>query len=205
MPNIYLNIPQLWRWQDHNGDYTHSLTYDLNENSTVIDLGGYTGEWAKEIINRYNCNVYLVEPIEESYKILLEKFKSNPKVHILKVGIGIENTEKIIYVNGDSTSFNIETGEAITVEIKTIESVLNQWNLDKIDLLQVNIEGDEYELLQHMIDTGLIDRFNNLQIQFHLGIKDAVAKHESICEGLIKKGFRIKYSYPFVWEAWTKE
>jgi FkbM family methyltransferase len=198
-------MPQLWRWQDHNGDYTHSLIYDLNENSTVIDLGGYTGEWAKEIINRYNCNVYLVEPVEESYKILLEKFRSNPKVHILKVGIGIENTEKVMYVNGDGTSFNIETGEAITVEIRTIESVLNQWNLEKIDLLQVNIEGDEYELLQHMIDTGLISKFKNLQVQFHLGIKDAVVKHESICEGLIKEGFKVKYSYPYVWEAWTKE
>jgi FkbM family methyltransferase len=198
-------MPQLQRWQEHNGDYTHSLIYDLNENSTVIDLGGYTGEWAKEIINRYNCNVYLVEPVEESYKILLEKFRSNPRVHILKVGIGIENTEKVMYVNGDGTSFNIKTGEVITVEIKTIESVLNQWNLEKIDLLQVNIEGDEYELLQHMIDTGLINKFKNLQVQFHLGIKDAVAKHESICEGLIKEGFKIKYSYPYVWEAWTKE
>lgn len=204
MPNLYLNIPQLQRWQENNGDYTHSLNYELNENSTVIDLGGYTGEWAKEIINRYNCNVYLVEPVEESYKILLEKFRSNSKVHILKVGIGVEDTEKVMYVNGDGTSFNIETGEAITVEIRTIESVLNQWNLKEVDLLQVNIEGDEYELLQHMIDTELIDRFKNLQIQFHLGIKDAVAKHESICEGLIKRGFRIKYSYPFVWEAWTK-
>ena len=205
MSNLYLNIPQLQRWQGDNGDYTHSLTYDLIENSTVIDLGGYTGEWAKEIINRYNCNVYLVEPVEESYKILLEKFRSNPKVHILKVGIGIKNTEKVMYVNGDGTSFNTETGEAITVEIRTVESVLNQWNLEKIDLLQVNIEGDEYELLQHMIDTGLINKFKNLQVQFHLGIKDAVAKHESICEGLIEKGFKIKYSYPYVWEAWTKE
>ena len=205
MSNLYLNIPQLQRWQGDNGDYTHSLTYDLNENSTVIDLGGYTGEWAREIINRYNCNVYLVEPVEESYKILLEKFRSNPKVHILKVGIGIKNTEKVMYVNGDGTSFNTETGEAITVEIRTVESVLNQWNLEKIDLLQVNIEGDEYELLQHMIDTGLINKFKNLQVQFHLGIKDAVAKHESICEGLIEKGFKIKYSYPYVWEAWTKE
>lgn len=205
MSNLYLNIPQLQRWQGDNGDYTHSLTYDLNENSTVIDLGGYTGEWAKEIINRYNCNVYLVEPVEESYKILLEKFRSNPKVHILKVGIGIKNTEKVMYVNGDGTSFNTEIGEAITVEIRTVESVLNQWNLEKIDLLQVNIEGDEYELLQHMIDTGLINKFKNLQVQFHLGIKDAVAKHESICEGLIEKGFKIKYSYPYVWEAWIKE
>ena len=110
-----------------------------------------------------------------------------------------------MYVNGDGTSFNTKTGEAITVEIRTLERILDQWNLKEVNLLQVNIEGDEYELLQHMIDTELIDRFKNLQVQFHLGIKDAVEKHESICEGLIKRGFKVKYSYPFVWEAWTKE
>ena len=92
MSNLYLNIPQLQRWRGDNGDYTHNLIHDLNEDSTVIDLGGYTGEWAKEIISRYNCNVYLVEPVEKSYKVLLEKFKSNPKVHILGVGVGTENT-----------------------------------------------------------------------------------------------------------------
>ena len=205
MSNLYLNIPQLQRWRGDNGDYTHNLIHDLNEDSTVIDLGGYTGEWAKEIISRYNCNVYLVEPVEKSYKVLLEKFKSNPKVHILGVGVGTENTERLMYVNGDGTSFNTKTGEAITVEIRTLERILDQWNLKEVNLLQVNIEGDEYELLQHMIDTELIDRFKNLQVQFHLGIKDAVEKHESICEGLIKRGFKVKYSYPFVWEAWTKE
>jgi len=183
MPNLYLNIPQLQRWKDHNGDYTHSLVHDLNQDSAVIDLGGYTGEWAKEIINRYNCNVYLIEPALEPYKVLLEKFKSNSKVHILKVGVGIKNTEKLMYINGDGTSFNIETGEAITVEIRTVEHILNQWNLKEVDLLQVNIEGDEYELLQHMINTSIINKFKNLQIQFHLGIKDAVEKHESICKG----------------------
>jgi FkbM family methyltransferase len=205
MSNLYLNIPQLQRWVEDNGDYTHSLNYSLDETSTVVDLGGFTGVWANEIIKRYNCNVYLVEPIAEAYKILLDKFKSNSKVHILKVGVGVENTEKLIYVNGDSTSFNIEVGEAVKVEIKTLDTILDQWNIEKVDLLQVNIEGDEYELLQYMIGTGIIDKFKNLQVQFHLGIEDAVEKYNSICEGLEQRGFKVKYSYPFVWEAWTKE
>lgn len=205
MPNLYLNQPQLQRWREDNGDYTHSLNYDLTPNSTVVDLGGYTGLWAEEIIKRYNCNVYLVEPMTEAYMTLLNKFKSNPKVHILKVGAGTENTERVMYVDKDSTSFNIETGEAINVEIRSIDRILNQWHLEEVDLLQVNIEGDEYPLLQYMIDTGIINKFKNLQIQFHLGIDNVIEKYNSICKGLEEKRFKIKYSYPFVWEAWTKE
>lgn len=204
MTNLYLNQPQLIRWKDHDGDYTHSLNHNLTPDSTVIDLGGYTGVWAEEIIKRYNCNVYLVEPLPESYETLLAKFESNLKVRILKGGVGTKNVEKLIYMNGDSTSFNIETGNAIKVEIKAIDDILHQWNLEEVDLLQVNIEGDEYELLQYMLDTEIIDKFKTIQVQFHLGIKDATEKYKAICEGLEKKGFKVKYSYPFVWEAWTK-
>ena len=205
MPNLYLNMPQLQRWREDDGDNTHSLNYNLTSDSVVMDLGGYTGVWAERMLERYGCNVYLVEPFLESYKVLLEKFKSNPKVHILKVGVGTKNTERTMYINGDGSSFNAEVGKAIEVEIRPLDRILNQWNLERIDLLQVNIEGDEYELLQHIIDTGVVDKFKSLQIQFHLGIKDAVEKHESICKGLEEKGFKIKYSYPYVWEAWTKE
>lgn len=204
MSSLYLDQYELQKWQEVNGDYTHNLEYNFNQDSIIMDLGGYTGVWAKEIIKRYDCNVYLVEPILESYKVLLEKFKSNEKVHILKAGVGTKNTEKLIYINGDSTSFNIETGEAITVEIRTLDRILSQWNLKEVDLLQVNIEGDEYELLKHMIDTELVDRFKNIQIQFHLGIEDATTKREKICKDLEAKGFKIKFSYPFVWEGWTK-
>lgn len=205
MANLYLNQPQLVRWRSHNGDYTHSLNHNLTPDSKVIDLGGYTGVWAEEIIRRYNCNVYLVEPIFESWKTLFEKFKSNPKVHILKVAVGTSNTEKIMYINEDSTSSNAETGEPITVEYRTIDRILNQWDLEEVDLLQVNIEGDEYELLQYMLDKNIIDKFKTIQVQFHLGIKDVIDKYKAICKGLEEKGFKVKYSYPFVWEAWTKE
>lgn len=205
MANLYLNQPQLARWREHNGDYTHSLNHNLTPDSVVIDLGGYTGVWAEEIIRRYNCNVYLVEPIFESWKTLAEKFEGNSKVRILQGAVGISNEEKTMYISGDSTSSNVQTGEPVVVEYRTIDRILSQWNLEEVDLLQVNIEGDEYELLQYMLDNNITDKFKTIQVQFHLGIKDATDKHKLICEGLEKKGFKVKYSYPFVWEAWTKE
>jgi len=205
MPNLYLNQPQLINWIEDNGDYTHSLEHGLTPDSVVIDLGGYTGVWAEQIVKRYNCNVYLVEPIFESWKTLFKKFESNSKVRILQGAVGISNTNKTMYVSQDSTSANSEIGEPEVVECRTIDYMLQQWDIEEVDLLQINIEGDEYELLEYMLNTGAIDKVKTLQVQFHLGIKDATEKHKTICEGLEERGFKIKYSYPFVWEAWTKE
>ena len=57
-------------WFKDNGNFTHALNYTLNENSVVVDLGGYHGIWANQIIQKYNPFVYLFEPIPEFYNIL---------------------------------------------------------------------------------------------------------------------------------------
>lgn len=42
-----MNGKALQRWRKENGDYTHRVNYDLNEDSIVFDVGGYKGEWAQ--------------------------------------------------------------------------------------------------------------------------------------------------------------
>jgi hypothetical protein len=72
------------------------------------------------------------------------------------------------------------------------------------DLLQMNIEGDEYPMLESMLKDGSIDKFKNIQVQFHLGIENDINRHYEICQALEDRGFKSKFSYPFVWESWTK-
>ena len=85
-----------------------------------------------------------------------------------------------------------------------MENILYEFKLDHVDLLQINIEGDEYSLLEDMIKTGFINKFSTIQIQFHLGIPNDIERRENIQKGLIQHGYKQKYNYDFVWEAWTK-
>ena len=205
MSSSYSNTLQFQRWREDNGDHTHILNYDLNEDSIIMDLGGYTGVWVQQMIEKYNCNAYAVEPLKEVYSLMVSKFENNSKVNILNVGVGTEDKEGIIYLSGDGSSSNMPNENGVKVEFRTINRILKEWKLDIVDLLQVNIEGDEYFVIVDMIETGIIDKFKNIQIQFHLNVEGAVERHDSICKGLEARGFKVKYSYPFVWEAWTKE
>jgi 16S rRNA A1518/A1519 N6-dimethyltransferase RsmA/KsgA/DIM1 with predicted DNA glycosylase/AP lyase activity len=54
--------------------------YPLDENSWVIDLGGYFGAATQKVVSKYNCNVLVIEPVEDFYNIIIEKFKDNSKV-----------------------------------------------------------------------------------------------------------------------------
>ena len=53
-------------WVRDNGDHTLRLDYDLNEDSIVFDVGGYRGDFTSAIFNKYNCNVYVFEPVSAS-------------------------------------------------------------------------------------------------------------------------------------------
>jgi len=200
---LTLNAQEITKWMRDGGDYTHNITYDLNEDSVVMDLGGYTGVWAQQIIDKYNPNIYILEPIREFHDGMVDKFKNNPKVKLLNTGISTENKTGVLYISGDGTSSNLKNGTTVEVEFNSIETVLNKWKLNSIDLLQINIEGDEYPLLENMLKTGTIKQFKNIQIQFHLGIENYVERRDSIREGLKNNGFKIKFDYPFVWESWT--
>jgi FkbM family methyltransferase len=204
MSNLTLNGAELSRWITDMGDYTYNITYDLSENSVIMDLGGYAGVWAQQMIDKYNPYVYIVEPVPSFYDSMVSKFKNNSKVRLLNVGVGIEDGDGIIYMGGDGTSSNLINGDGINVKFNTIDTILNNFGLDHIDLIQINIEGDEYPLLENMILTGSINKFKNIQIQFHLGVENDVDRRNKIREYLILNGFKINFDYPFVWESWRK-
>lgn len=204
MEKLRLHPEAVIEWFRDRGDYTHNINHDLNENSVVIDLGGYTGVWAQQIIEKYNPNVYIVEPVTDFFNILTEKFFNNEKVHVLNLGVSDEEREDIIYLNEDATSSNIQEGKSINVKFIKIEKLLETWNLKKVDLIQINIEGDEYPLLEDMLNTGSINNFLCIQVQFHMGIENDVERRDKIRDGFIKNGFKNKFDYPFVWECWYK-
>lgn len=190
-------------WFGDNGNYTHAINYPLNENSMVVDLGGYHGLWADVIIGRFNPYMTLVEPIPEFYNKLKEKFKNNTKVTVLNYGISDVNKSGELYLNGDGTSQYTTNNRPIAVNFITIEEMLERIGRDRIELMQINIEGEEFPLLNNMMDTGSVLKFDNIQIQFHTFIDDAINKRINIQNRFIENNFDKLYDYPFVFEGWS--
>lgn len=204
MSKLSLNASEVSRWVSDKGDFTHNITYDLTEDSVVLDLGGYNGAWGQQIINKYNPNMYIIEPINTFFNGMVEKFKNNKKTHLLNVGISVEDGDGVIYLNGDETSTNLTNGDRVDIKLNKMSTLLNHWGLTHVDLIQINIEGDEYPLLESLIKNGEINMFNNIQVQFHMGVDDDINRRKEIHKGLMDNGFKLRFNYPFVWESWYK-
>ena len=202
----------LQKWFADNGDYTHNLNYELKDESVVIDLGGYHGLWVDEILKKNNPiipNIILVEPVPKFYNILVNKYNNHNKITVLNFGVSTDESEhtKTLYVSSDGSSTNFNQNPQSQIQIKTlpIDKILLENNIDKVDLLQINIEGDEYGLMEYMINKKIINNIKNIQIQFHLGIEGDINRRENIQKGLIENGFINKFNYPFVWESWENK
>ncbi len=205
MPKLTLDKYHHALWRDHQGDSTHILDHSLDSNSVVLELGGFTGAWATQVHNKFKCKVYAIEPIKEFYDQMVTKFKDQNSIHLLNVGVGVEDKKGVIYLSDDGSSSNAENNIPVEVEFRTLNRILEEWGIERVDLLQINIEGDEYPILESLLETRTIDKIETLQVQFHLGIENDRERKEAISERLKAKGFKLKYCYPFVWEAWTKK
>ena len=189
-------------------------SYPLTANSVVMDVGCHRGQFSRIILDRFGCDIFSYEPIEEFYlaarKILLP-FPHSSSV-LVKYGLGrTTRTEKFI-VKGDMSGAWADQGPIEDVHINAIGSELNYrknaWahlaplTNPWVDLIKINIEGGEMELLEAILDEGLTPQFRNIQVQFHgITALDPVRRRDAIRERL-RSTHEEMYCEPFVWEGW---
>lgn len=201
-----VELPHQKRWEDDNGDFTKILEYPLDSSSQVIELGGYIGEWTEKIVNTSNPKLLIIEPIPMFVKRLKNKFEDNLNVIIDNSAISTTNKEITLHVSGSRTSESIEVStNKINVNAYDIQHFVRKYNLNKIDLIQVNIECEEYPLLLNWIGGDFLNNVRFLQIQFHTFCDDYEQKYSIISEGLKNLGFEIRYRYDYVWESWENK
>jgi hypothetical protein len=109
-------------------------------------------------------------------------------------------------VRESATSETIPVSDT-TIDAKAydIEHFVQKYNLGRIDLIQVNIECEEYPLLLQWVKTDFLKNVKYIQIQFHTFCEDYEERYNIISQGLKDLGFEIRYRYDFVWESWENK
>lgn len=183
------------------GDEKFRYNYDIKQTDTVIDIGAYHGTWSKRIYDKYKCNVLAFEPV---YHEIAKKTLNGTKVILNTVGLGHKNEELSISVQGDGTSLHRKTSnQEQMIKIRDFIEVMKEYNVIFIQLLKINIEGCEYDLLDHILEKGYINNINNIQVQFHDFFPNAIERRAAIHEKL-KLTHHLTYNFDFVWENWSQ-
>lgn len=188
-------------WRDGGND----LLYDLPiaHDSVVIDGGGYVGEWSKEIITRYGCRSEIYEPVREFANRCQALFARNPLVKVHHYGLGNESKrEEFIFLDNSTSRYAVKRGENIQSNIIDVAAVVEELKDRKISCLKLNIEGDEYDVLERLLEKALMPRIGCLLVQFHRQPADYQSRYENIVSMLTHTHANV-WSYYMMWEKWV--
>jgi len=191
-------------WVVVEGDKTLRVDYPLSPDSVVFDVGGYEGQWASDIFSRYFCQIHIFEPVHLFASRIERRFAENPKIIVHPFGLSNQTREEIITVNNDGSSLFKPGSQTETIQLVRAANFIREHNISQIDLMKINIEGSEYDLLEDLIGSGLVEKITNIQVQFHDFIPDASQRMTQIQNNL-QQTHALTYQYPFVWENWRRK
>ena len=186
----------------------------------LVVIGAHFGVWLEEEISKYSKqNIILVEPVPYNLSILEKKYSGLENISICKNAIFSENKiSKFYYVNEKSISklgkhwasgigsfnknhildhrtkrFKIEDEDIDEIEIEfiTFDSLIEKFEIESIDKLQIDVEGAEYEILKS-INYKKTD-INSIQFEskhFDGTFKEG-KKLEEIKDKLISEGYNL--------------
>ena len=186
-----------------NGDQTLRLNYDLNEDSVVFDLGGYQGAWSDAIFERYHCKIHIFEPATIYADLIANRFANNGNIILHRFGLADSNRRCQLAVLGDASSIFHQTEQMIEINLVKASHFFEEYQIRAVDLMKINIEGSEYELLEHLLESNLVSRIIDIQVQFH-DIFPTAEKRMKAIQTKLKKTHNLTYQYKFVWENWRR-
>lgn len=131
-------------------------------------------------------------------------FGRNSRIEVVQAALSNRRgSDALSMQTNASTRFHSGSAPTRPIElIDTAEFLLSR-SIEEVGCLALNIEGSEYEVLERLIETGLISRVRCLVVQFHVVGDTSNARRSAIRLGL-EQTHRCDYEYPFVWEKWTR-
>ena len=182
------------------GDKTrYSLHTYLSQNSLVIEVGGYTGVDIKKMRELHGpFKTLLFEPIFH------DQARMNLKdlgVEVYPYGLGASTRSATFAIKGDATK---PTEDGQVAQIRRFSDVIKELSIVRIDLLQINCEGCEWELLESVIENKQSHIFQHIQVQFHSSadwVEDRLDRYAAIQDRLTET-HELLYDHPWIWQLW---
>jgi FkbM family methyltransferase len=176
--------------------YVRHLT--LPPNPTVIDIGGFIGDFSLYAVKRLNaCRVIVCEPSPQNWALLLRNIANNGYED------RIEPVNKAITDGGDAM-MNTDAPEERQCMVSayfpceqplraipgiSLEQLLRDYAVERVDLLKIDCEGGEYAILEST-SAQVFSCIRNIVFEYH-EIDGVWAKLESVKQRLRREGFAL--------------
>ncbi|MFC1579332.1 FkbM family methyltransferase [Thermodesulfobacteriota bacterium] len=181
---------------------TYLACYTPQKGDVVLDCGAHIGNCAllfSRLVGEKGL-VIAAEPLEKAFHTLQGRIQRLGLKNVLAVKKGVWNqsTQQALWVSESTLSNRLlsgqeatgNTGPTDTVDCITIDDITDSFNLKRLDLVKMDIEGAEIEALEGSRDT--INRFMpNIAIaSYHM--RDGQQTSHRLETFLSDRGYRVR-------------
>ncbi|HVZ66638.1 MAG TPA: FkbM family methyltransferase [Patescibacteria group bacterium] len=127
----------------------------LPKKPTIVDLGAHIGSFSVLAAKKFKDKgrIFSFEPDKENFLLLKENLALNKLKSVKAFNLGISDRKGKVYlknnINTDAYYIDLKTKNKPNCEVTTLPLALNKIGLKKVDLLKIDVEGSEYEILNH--------------------------------------------------------
>jgi len=198
--NIKAFIKTLIRkWIHLNCIHDHYFIDEFSNESIIVDLGSGHGKFASVILERFPYSkAILVEADPYLIENLSSIFKDKMNIEILNKAIGDKREEGIRLFRSKNFEFNSinksfsekgggsDSHSEVFVSMITLQDIFSQFNLHKIDLLKVDVEGSEWDIFENFSEKDA-ERIDQISVEFHDFMDPSLRKKSEKCIKKLKK------------------
>lgn len=165
----------------------------------VVDIGGYIGDFTLYAMKYLGASrVIVCEPTRENYDLILRNIELNgygDEVVALNLAVGVPG-ELTLYVQKldrdevHASTYWYADEERRTVPSVSLEQLLDEHGVQRVDLLKIDCEGGEYDILSD-VPAEVLRRIRNIAFEYH-EVDDFEPKLARIMNQLTAAGFTMQ-------------
>jgi FkbM family methyltransferase len=141
---------------------------DLTPGQVVLDLGAHRGMFSNELATRYGCRCHAIEASPDLYREIPAMDRVTKYNYAVSSHTG--SRDLTIAQNAEASSIigvvDSETRGTVRVSAIDLQTFVSEHDIDRIDILKVDIEGAEVEVLDAAPDQ-LLQSVRQITIEFH--------------------------------------
>ncbi|MEA3451925.1 MAG: FkbM family methyltransferase, partial [Bacteroidota bacterium] len=135
--------------------------YKFSEGDIVLEIGAYIGMYAIRIAQKVGITgkIIAIEAMKNNYKILKKNIHTNNIKNILPINKAIWHEQGMLQFYATTKQANsavsdfVDNEKVINIESETIDSIVKNNNLSKIDFIRIQVNGAEKNALLGMDET----------------------------------------------------
>lgn len=190
----------------HGRNYIYDIInfYENNDVKYILDIGANIGQSAKKFRTFFRkASIICFEPVNSTYKVLLENTKNDKSIICKNFALGDEEGEKEIKLSNnsglnslvDDVNKNFNPNDKQKVKISTVDAFIAQAEIEQVNLIKIDTEGFDLNVLKGASKTLSEGRVDFIVCEIDFLYESSKGNFEEINRFLQGKGYLLSGIY----------